>query len=272
MQSSLALRVLNAHFVFESDDARWARLMSALWEPFVIGEPPPDALRCTVRASETGWVAQLGDTRLEETDAWMLADAVRAEMVDVALSLSTEFLDLHAGAVSDERGALLLAGASGAGKSTLTLEFVRRGWGYLSDDLVPIDVAIGSIVPFPKPLGIRSVPAWTEFRANWDPPFEVKQARGSLLIPAPALGAPAGPGTKPRWLVFPRFDHGAEMTLTPTTTAHAVARCGQFMRAMDPTRLSALLKLFQSIPCAELVYNDAPTAVDLLLEWIEAGR
>jgi hypothetical protein len=43
---------------------------------------------------------------------------------------------LHAAAVGDERGAILILAPSGAGKSSLALELVRRGWRLLADDVV----------------------------------------------------------------------------------------------------------------------------------------
>jgi hypothetical protein len=41
---------------------------------------------------------------------------------------------VHCGAVSNEDGAVLLAGAGGSGKSTTTLLCVKAGWRYLGDD------------------------------------------------------------------------------------------------------------------------------------------
>jgi hypothetical protein len=43
---------------------------------------------------------------------------------------------LHAAAVGDERGAILILAASGGGKSSLALELVRRGWRFCADDVV----------------------------------------------------------------------------------------------------------------------------------------
>ncbi len=43
---------------------------------------------------------------------------------------------LHAGAVCNDEGALVLLGESGAGKSTTTTAMVSAGYGYLGDDEV----------------------------------------------------------------------------------------------------------------------------------------
>lgn len=47
---------------------------------------------------------------------------------------------LHAAAVADERGAVLLAGESCAGKSVLLAALLKRGWKMLADDLVAISL------------------------------------------------------------------------------------------------------------------------------------
>jgi hypothetical protein len=46
---------------------------------------------------------------------------------------------LHASAVADERGAVVLAGRSGAGKTTLALELCRRGARFLADDVLVLE-------------------------------------------------------------------------------------------------------------------------------------
>ncbi len=43
---------------------------------------------------------------------------------------------VHAGAVGDDRGGVLLAGASGSGKTTVALAALVHGFGYLADDYV----------------------------------------------------------------------------------------------------------------------------------------
>lgn len=49
---------------------------------------------------------------------------------------------LHASAVVGARGAIALTGPSGAGKTTLALELVKRGAGFLADDVVALDSSL----------------------------------------------------------------------------------------------------------------------------------
>lgn len=48
---------------------------------------------------------------------------------------------VHAGAVGDDRGCVLLAGAGGSGKTTVALAALSRGLGYLADDYVVLTIA-----------------------------------------------------------------------------------------------------------------------------------
>ena len=55
---------------------------------------------------------------------------------------------MHAAAVGDAEGAVVMAGDSGSGKSTLTAALVDAGLSYFSDDVVPLDQAL-RIRPMP---------------------------------------------------------------------------------------------------------------------------
>jgi len=57
-----------------------------------------------------------------------------------ALLYQRGILALHAAAVADGQGAVLLAGDSGAGKSALLAALLQRGWSLLSDDLAVVDL------------------------------------------------------------------------------------------------------------------------------------
>jgi hypothetical protein len=71
---------------------------------------------------------------------------------------------IHAAALSFDQAGVILAGGTGCGKTTLTLELVRQGFQFLSDDVAVIGLADGNLVPFPRSLGIW--PA-TFLATNW---------------------------------------------------------------------------------------------------------
>jgi hypothetical protein len=62
---------------------------------------------------------------------------------------------LHGAALLDRQGkAWLVAGPSGFGKTSLTLDLLTRGAGFLSDDYAPLDLADGTIQPYPRTVGL----------------------------------------------------------------------------------------------------------------------
>ncbi|PZF02823.1 hypothetical protein DEJ01_09865 [Curtobacterium sp. MCLR17_040] len=71
--------------------------------------------------------------------------------------LSGTVTTVHAAAATPPHqlnSAALIHGPSTSGKSSLLIALMRRGWGFLSDDTVPIDAA-GRALPFTRPIGIR---------------------------------------------------------------------------------------------------------------------
>jgi hypothetical protein len=69
-------------------------------------------------------------------------------LVNVTASEADDRVVLHSGSVLADSGVVLLVGSSGWGKTTLTIELVRRGWGFLSDDFAILRPD-GVIEPFP---------------------------------------------------------------------------------------------------------------------------
>lgn len=61
---------------------------------------------------------------------------------------------VHAGVVSRDGRAVVLAAASGVGKSTLTAACLLRGFDYVSDEALCVPPGEHVAVPFPKPLAL----------------------------------------------------------------------------------------------------------------------
>lgn len=76
-------------------------------------------------------------------------------------------LAIHAAALAQPQGGLLLLGLSGAGKSTLAAFLAHDGWSLLSDDASLIDPAAGSMLP-----AARGVCLWPESRRALGLPAE----------------------------------------------------------------------------------------------------
>ncbi|RPH87714.1 MAG: hypothetical protein EHM75_04725 [Desulfobacteraceae bacterium] len=70
------------------------------------------------------------------------------------LDQTRDFFIIHGAALADREKGLILAAASGLGKSTLTLELLRRGKKFLSDELACLDREGGELRAFPRALSI----------------------------------------------------------------------------------------------------------------------
>jgi hypothetical protein len=146
--------------------------------------------------------------------------------VDKALTLALQharpdLLFLHAAAVELDGRAVVLCGPSGAGKSTITFALLHHGFGYMSDELAPIDVAKGLVLPYAHALCLKHAPP-----APYHLPELVLDAGETLHVPVAALPDARTPRPRPLGaLLFLRREHGAPAPrLRPLTIAAASAR------------------------------------------------
>jgi len=68
--------------------------------------------------------------------------------------LFKDFFLIHAAVVSKDGKGIVIVGPSSFGKTTLTMELVRRGFKFLSDEFCPIDRRTMHIHSFPRSLGV----------------------------------------------------------------------------------------------------------------------
>ena len=74
---------------------------------------------------------------------------------ELAVDGSAAALLFHAGAVERDGRVVVVLGVSGQGKSTVTAALVQRGFHYLSDEVVAVDVATREVRPYPKALDLQ---------------------------------------------------------------------------------------------------------------------
>lgn len=68
--------------------------------------------------------------------------------------LEVGVLFMHAGGVSRDGVGLLLPAHGGTGKTTLSMALLAQGHRLLGDDLLLVDIADGTVYPYPRPLHI----------------------------------------------------------------------------------------------------------------------
>jgi hypothetical protein len=72
--------------------------------------------------------------------------------------LRPELLFLHAAALASRERAFLLVAPSGGGKSTTAWALTHHGFGYLSDELAPVELAGLAVHPYRRALALKDRP------------------------------------------------------------------------------------------------------------------
>lgn len=137
------------------------RLVRRMWESFFafeefVASEPSSSDHLQVIHADAGWHILRNGNILARCPSLRHASLkVRHATIYSFIAARPDLLWLHAGAVSDGSRSILLVGESGVGKSTFVVELCRRGWSYLSDDVVPIDTETGAAIPFPLTPRVR---------------------------------------------------------------------------------------------------------------------
>jgi HprK-related kinase A len=144
-------------------------------------------------------------------------------------SQANHFFMLHAAIVERQGHAAILAAPPGSGKSTLTAGLINRGWRLLSDELTLIDPADITAVPLARPVSLKNESI--DLIANFAPhaligPIARDTIKGSVahLKPPTESVHRVNERVSPRWVVFPRFEADARLSLTPYPKPAALLR------------------------------------------------
>jgi hypothetical protein len=157
---SRRLRCLDFDWSILSNDASLAGYVTDLYEPCIVGGAGPATHVFVVRRHtnvESAPVSVYRDGRAilrrapEDLAVAQLAWEVNRGVVEEAGNR----LLLHAAAAERDGRVVILAGPEGSGKSTLVAALVRSGLRYVTDETVAIDLAAGTIAPYPKPIALH---------------------------------------------------------------------------------------------------------------------
>ncbi len=158
------LRLLDTTVTLRADTPEAAEGAGRLLAPFIVDEPAETAdggCYALVDGDHTG-IEQRAGLLLAYRDGKMLgggaawANAFGALMANLNRRIIDRYdgYALHAGVISNGGRAIAFPADSGGGKSTLTAACLLTGFDYVSDEALCIDVDTGSVVPYPKPLGL----------------------------------------------------------------------------------------------------------------------
>jgi hypothetical protein len=244
------------------------------------GVAAPHRYTLTASSGRDGFVdvgrdGQLVEPGLAPGDAvgWLVWDINR-----LAAELSGQHLLFHAGGVEADGTGVLVPAASGSGKSTLTAGLARAGLGYLSDELVALELAgavPGRLLPYPKPITVK--PGSFAVLTSMDPgPLGDGWfgGGGEWLVPVgESAGLRVGDPCTPGFVIVPRYDPTAETALTRLSETEAF-----FMLALHAVNLlphgasgtEALGRLAAECECYALTLSDLDEACGLVLGLVAA--
>lgn len=135
-----------------------------------------------------------------------------------------QYLIIHAAVVERNGLAAILPAPPGSGKSTLTAGLVVSGWRLLSDELTLIDRKTGLIQPLPRPVSLKnqSIDVIRQFAPeafiNRPSHDTVKGTVAHMRPPKESVRRQHEP-VRPGWVIFPKWEAGASVALTPRSQA-----------------------------------------------------
>lgn len=141
-------------------------------------------------------------------------------------------LILHAAVIERGGRAAIMPAPPGSGKSTLCAALVSNGWRLLSDELALVRLDDGMLVPVPRPVSLKNasidvVRAYVPGAVLSPAVDATSKGRVAHLKAPPASVARAHELARPAWVIFPKYEAGADVRLEPVAGADAFMRLAQ---------------------------------------------
>jgi hypothetical protein len=176
-------------------------------------------------------------------------------------------LMVHASAVARDDEGWIFAAPSESGKSTLAAGLLARGFSYMTDEAVAIDLRTGVLHGYAKPLSIDpgSQPLLAHLRPR---PEESREwSTRQWLVPPPRAARAVRQTARLRLLVFPRYAPTADTALSAISTAEAaIELCSNSFNFHQQARaaLPLLPRLLADVPCYRLTVSNLDDACELV--------
>lgn len=282
------LKAISYRFSVACDDGALGSHISALLSSLratdqldedSVAEPAPHHYTLSASLDQPGAVDVRRDGTLVESGlapgiavGWLVWDINR-----LAAELSGRHLLFHSGGLEASGVGILVPAASGSGKSTLTAGLVRAGLGYLSDELVALEIdAAGSgpgrLLPYPKPMTVK--PGSFGVLADMVPDLLDGEGDGEWLIPVgDGTGRRVGERCPPGFVIVPRYDPSAStalVALSETEAFFSLALHAVNLLAHGRAGSEAIGRLAAQCACYSLAYSDLDAACEAVLGLVGA--
>lgn len=188
-----------------------------------------------------------------------------------------QYLIIHAAVVEKNGLAAILPAPPGSGKSTLTAGLVLSGWRLLSDELALVDRRSGLIQPLPRPVSLKnqSIEVMRRFAPDVfinRPSHDTIKGTVAHMRPPDDSVRRQHEAARPGWVIFPRWEAGAPVALTPRSRAQTFMFLAQ--NAFNYSHLGADgfrvgTELIDRVDCYDFHYSqlhEATAAFDRLAD------
>ncbi len=264
----MSLRVLGRHVRVACHDASWVDIVranyAAMRSPASSCAPDLEFVITGHADSPSQTLWQRGGDRVAESCASTLLYRLEKAVTVSLQRLRPDLYFLHAAALTRSGRAYLLVGDSGHGKSTTAWGLLHHGFGYLSDELGPIELSTLRVQPYPHALCLKQPPP-----AGYDlPAFGAIDLGDTLHVPVNAMPAGVADACElgavvfvchdrslksPRWRELSAAEASARMY---AQTLNALAHPGQ--------GVDAVVAVATRVPCYALDTADLRSSCELL--------
>lgn len=266
MGERLSLTVLGCHVAVWCQDAAARALLVANYGQLQGQMEAPD-LRYTVgRPPGSGafFIAREGHPSLIPSDEGEFLFLFEKDLTIELQKLRPELYFVHSAVLTFGGQALMLVGTSGSGKSTTTWALLQHGFGYLSDELGPLDPENMRVHPYPHALCLKNEPP-----REYPLPAVMLFTSRALYIPVEYLAAEVPQCSVPLAAIFcVRHRPGAAAPeVRPMSRAEAGARL--FASALNPLAhpgdgLDRAIEIAMRTPGFELITGNLPETCALV--------
>lgn len=251
---TLALTLFGRHVHVQCEDATAYALLATNYSAVQDRPLTPDLCYTVRRDRVTGAFSlmQEGADPLTDLDDAALLFHFEKELTIALQKLRSDLYFVHAAVLAFAERAVMFVAPSGSGKSTTAWALLHHGFGYLSDELAPIDIATLTVQPYPRALSLKTLPPAAY-------PLSASTLYTTSTLHIPTVGLPNAVVTAPLPLAAVFFLRYRSEAVQPTvrTLSNAEAAARLLANALNPLAhpaagLDAAIAITQRTACFEL--------------------
>lgn len=272
-----------------SDDATALSLVHDTYASFAVPDADGEWLDfALLHGDDERWILRTADGAKSD---WPTASSGLIALFDRLVGTviptlhGTGIYAVHAGAVANEAGAIVIAGRSGQGKTTLVLGLLSRGFTLLSDELALVDPTSRRIMAYRRSVHVRpgTIALIPDLAVLEDRPRAELGGGSEWAVRPEEISSILGGGQAE---LPEAADVGAVLVLDGTPAANRaplLAEISPAIAALELLRgtwaasvdfggtLGAISEAIAGVPCARLTVGDLDATLDAVVAWRVPG-